>query len=349
MGTIYGVDANTMRGKAILELLRGRYNEERFEMTGNILEREESEVTMTCSLTGGRFLQSDSYSGPLQRPIIHAKASVDMADGVIAGMVASLGFLPGESPSFDYYHNVSDEDMKTLIDSGLYSNPKFEAIFDKLLQDETFDLAKTMTYYHIEFEDEDGMPVPIIIADVEDLDIEDIKKGADLRLDTFSDVIKSIADVVKQMEKAGVVDNVLGDEYDNDVIVSVTGDLANETILDEKEVVAETINAEKEEAKEADKIIDVGERLEEGDLFGESNEETLIAEIKRQREREEAKRAEEQARVERERQEKEDARALEAMLGAELSDDYENEPVVDLSGVSDGDMIADDLEDDLEV
>lgn len=293
MSQVFAMGARSHEGRSILALARNRFNENRARMNNEEeLLSKQAHALIAGEIESSRLLFDDSYVGRMGRPKVLNKVKINeiMGDDLTNHPgVASLGFISGTEPVMDYIYELNDEEIKGLIDAGLYSNPRFEPVFNKLMKEQTINYEATLTFNSVSAIDDDDKVLPLVVVDANNI-VMDLVKDDHLSSD-FGQALAVATDIAIELHRDNVhVDLVVEDEYHNEREIYAGEDFLDENLLmdepsyglsldDEDEVVDEeldeTIAADYTERVGTEKSV-----IGEGRRFGETPEDQRIRELK---------------------------------------------------------------------
>lgn len=288
MSQVIALNTETPAGSALLHLTEHKFNSGATKETDDGLKKLKSTSIVTSRINSGRMLLSDSYVGKISRPRIKVNASIIQMTGNIADNIDTVRFMTGDEPTFDYIYEMNDTEIKQFIDAGLYSNPRFDNILSKFLQDEQFEMETETALQHVGLAKDDGRIVPLVFVGaiqskthrvpVTETEIENSPYTS------FSKIITTVAAIADEYARQGLsTSSIVSDLESQDEVIDLTSDLDNETIFK-----APTDDVESNlglDINDEDAIVDVN--LESDDvnsrMFGESSEDTAIRELKEQK------------------------------------------------------------------
>ena len=288
MSQVIALNTETPTGSALLHLTEHKFNPGATKETEAGLKKSKSTSIITSRINSGRMLLSDSYVGQISRPRIKVNASIVQMTGEIADNIDTVRFMTGDEPTFDYIYEMNDTEIKQFIDAGLYSNPRFDTVLSKFLQDEQFEMETETAIQHVGLAKDDGHIVPLVFVGaiqskthrvpVTETEIENSPYTS------FSKIITTVAAIADEYARQGLSTSSIVSELENqDEVVDLTGDLDNETIFEAPTgdiAQDDDLNIDTEDA-----VVDV--KLEDDDfnsrMFGESSEDIAIRELKEQK------------------------------------------------------------------
>ena len=150
----YPYNRYSSEGRAIYSQLDQQYNVGQIEPdlvdlenhTGEkAFERMSTSAILKCRVNDMKFL-IDSNIREIQRPRIYLEADVEMAWGEFGPKARVLDFTHGQELPMTFIQPLEDSTMKSLIDAGLYTDPRFEELMTKLMADEVFDVEADMDF-----------------------------------------------------------------------------------------------------------------------------------------------------------------------------------------------------------
>lgn len=288
MSQAIAVNTQTQKGTKILRLVQSRFNSGKGKDSGNEMMTSNPTTVASCRINSGRILMADSYVGKIQRPKLKIKANVTSVKGEISEDVDVLGFLPDEQPEVDYVYELNDEQVKSFVDAGLFSDPRFDKVMSRILRDELFDMDLDMQFHQVLLNDEDqNKKVPIVLADfvhsvVHNVPItEDDKENEPFT--TFSGVITNVVAMAIELKRQGFDSTELvGSENEReDEIVDLSSEFENETDILPDHIEDETHNDELDKEDYEKSEINASElKGPDNELFGETSQESQIDRLK---------------------------------------------------------------------
>lgn len=289
MSQVIALNTETPTGSALLHLTEHKFNSGATKETDDGLKKLKSTSIVTSRINSGRMLLSDSYVGQISRPRIKVNASIVQMTGEIADHIDTVRFMTGDEPTFDYIYEMNDNEIKQFIDAGLYSNPRFDSILSKFLQDEQFEMETETALQHVGLAKDDGRIVPLVFVGaiqskmhrvpVTDTEIENSPYTS------FGKIITTVAAIADEYARQGLsTSSIVSDLESQDEVVDLTGDLENETIVKASSDEVEH-DSSLDPVMDEDAVFDVNLTSDDANsrMFGESSEDTAIRELKEQK------------------------------------------------------------------
>lgn len=269
---VYGVGVTGKTGAGVHQLLSKKYNQGRGRREGNSAEKKVVPSTVNAEVQRARLIiESNRVAKPV-RPFI--KVDTELLDvwGDMSDNVDHVSFVSNNRPTMQYKYPLKDEEIKGLIDAGLYRNPKFEALLNKLMEREQFEVAQDITIQSLNAMVDDDV-VPIIMAHDVGL-VEQVVSDEDTYT-SFGAVIERAVDMALQLEAEGIsADSLVGQEEELDEEVFLEIDNA----LDVEAAVKSTVNTDLD--VESDAEVDLTNVIDEINVFGQTDEQQRILQLK---------------------------------------------------------------------
>lgn len=286
----YGYNRLSAKGMSLRHLLKARFNEGMQGLNPSEpkgLEERVTPATLTCRLDGGYFIVPDNTAS-IQRPMYRVRGFLERAWGAFHthedGRVIDQVNLTheGQEVMVSYTHPLSDETLKICIDAGMYRDPRFEEVMNRLLFEESFDIQHDVRY---EF-----MEAPLHIDGVEDrtpiilMDAHDIYATEDELYDKSSidDMLKRAALIAIDLTNQGVESEALVDykKAEPEPVVPITFTDVVDTFKQEEETKVPTTYIERSDL--LDEPIDLTDKLKDVIAFNTSSEEERIIQMKKE-------------------------------------------------------------------
>ena len=281
---IYGVGTKGKIGSSVKQLLDTKFNPERGRRTGSSYEKSVIPATINSEITQAKLTLDGNRVSAIHRPFVTVESEIRDVWGDISDNVNHTSFLAENRPTMTYIYPLHDEEIKGLVDAGLYRNPRFEALFGKLMETERYELSQDITVQSIEMipEEEDGVVLPMILVHDVGL-VEQSMDESETVYTSFGTVIERTVEMALRLESEGIRANAIigdGPEMDEEMEVEV------ENVFDVKKV-SEQINnqAWMETENDADeREIVMTDTLTADNLFGQSTEDQRIIQMKEEAE-----------------------------------------------------------------
>lgn len=281
---IYGVGTKGKIGSSVKQLLDSKYNPERGRRTGSSYEKSVIPATINSEITQAKLTLDSNRASAIQRPFVTVESELRDVWGDISENVNHTSFLPENRPTMTYIYPLRDEEIKGLVDAGLYRNPRFEALFGKLMETERYELSQDITVQSIEMipEEEDGNVLPMILVHDVGL-VEQSMDESETVYTSFGTVIERTVEMALRLESEGITaDAIIGDgpEMDEEMEVEV------EDVFDVKQV-SEQINNQawmNIDSESDEREIVMTDTLSTDNLFGQSTEDQRIIQMKEEAE-----------------------------------------------------------------
>lgn len=278
---IYGVGSNGNVGSRVGLLMNKKYNEGRKKMSGQGFEKETIPATINAGVTGAKITLDSNRASEIKRPFITVNSEVRDIWGDIDEELDHVSFLPENRPSLTYIYPLSDDEIKHLVDAGLYSNPRFEYLMDNLLSTEQYEITKDVSVSSLELYSEDEERTPIILVDNLGRVEQAFESDEDSDYTSFGYAVQHAADMAIQLEAEGISATQLSgadeasidDEVDLEIedVFEVEKDTSSYAEIEERII---------EELEAVDEEIDVSDVIDVGQVFGQSSEKQRIEQLR---------------------------------------------------------------------
>lgn len=277
---IYGVGTSGNIGSRVELLLNKKYNEGRKKMNGKGFEKKTIPATVNAGVTGAKVTLDSNRATNIQRPFITVNSEVRDVWGDISDDLNHVSFLPENRPTLTYIYRLSDDEIKGLIDIGLYSNPRFEYLIDNLLSTEQYEITKDVDIRTLDVISDDAV-TPVVL--VEDLGIVEQPFNSDIEEDytSFGYAVQQAIDMALQLEAEGIsAGQSIGDE---ELILDEEVELEIDDVFEvnkDHDANAEIEEQILRELHALDEEVDVSDAIDVGQVFGQSSEEERIQQLR---------------------------------------------------------------------
>lgn len=298
MGQAFAMDLRSPEGRATYSVVHNQFNENRKHLNGDkAVAKTTAPALINGDVVSSRILFDDSYVGRMSRPKIlnTLKLKEVMGDNLIDNPnVDQIRFIAGTEPEMKHLYELSDDQLKKMIDAGLYGNPRFEQQFNKLMQDESVEFENPLTFYSLDGRNDEGQIVPVVVVDANRTFTERVTSTES----TFADVLDHVLDLSIELRGDDVViEAPVTDEFDNEREVFVDDEFLQSNILqpvdepayqvsfdnDQDDEFVLTDEIEDEDYKESTVSRESIVNNEDGGLFGETTEDERIRNLKEAR------------------------------------------------------------------
>lgn len=277
---IYGVGASGNIGSRVELLLNKKYNEGRKKMNGKGFEKKTIPATVNAGVTGAKVTLDSNRVANIHRPFITVDSEVRDVWGDVSDDLDHVSFLPENRPKLTYIYRLNDDEIKGLIDIGLYSNPRFEYLIDNLLSTEQYEITKDVDVRTLDVISDDSVS-PVVL--VEDLGTVEQAFNSDAEEDytSFGYAIERAIDMALQLEAEGIsAGQSIGDE---DLILDEEVELEIDDVFDVEKENDSNSEIEEQILRELhalDEEVDVSDSIDVGQVFGQSSEEERIQQLR---------------------------------------------------------------------
>jgi len=272
---VYGFNRFSKEGRRLHELYHKKFNAGRASEESTVFSEQDVPTMVVGSINRAELLFHDSYTLGVKRPEIRIRGQIQDAWSDFNDRIKQLTFEDGEELPFTYVQSLDDETIKTLIDGGLYSDPHFERLFNKLMHDEVFDVNDLSLHVSmLDINDEKGRPVPVVL--VEPTHVIESEHGS-VHSPSLQEVIRAQAELVPRLRREGL-DKDLLDDYtieDEEVFLDDIDTLDLES--SEETTPSSTVLTEDEE-------VDLTADLKNAVTFEDTDEDLQIRALKQDRE-----------------------------------------------------------------
>lgn len=289
---IYGVGTSGNMGSGVKHLMDRKYNMSRSKMGGQSFIKNNTEATVNAGVIGARLTLDSNRVSNISRPFVTVDAEVRDIWSEITDSVSHVSFLPENRPKITYEYPLRDSEIIGLVDAGLYSNPRFEALFESLLESEQFEIINDVEYQTVDVIVEGELTPLILVSDVGHI-VQGLEDDDDAQYTTFNDAIDNAIDIALQLKAEGISTDALIQSGDKERIAEVevviddefdTGffDTRAETVLSEEDEL-KIINELQESIVETDNEdaeIDISDEIDMTGVFGKTSEEERILELR---------------------------------------------------------------------
>lgn len=278
---IFGVGANGNVGSSVQLLMNKRYNENKPKMGGRSFERKELPATVNAKVNHARLTIDSNRVSQIRRPFVTVEADVLDIWGDVTDEIDHVSFLPDNRPKMSYVYPLNNEEIKGLIDSGMYHNPRFELLFQSLMESEQFEITKNVELQRLDVLQDDNV-VPIILLQDVGLVKQDIDSHETEHYTSFDYALERVIDMALQLEAEGIstsqfvgedelaevqeVEIEIDDVFDIESAREEVGDQYDEEIM--------------RQLREMDSEVDVSDAIDHTKLFGQSSEEQRITQLR---------------------------------------------------------------------
>lgn len=274
---VYGVGVAGEIGSGVQQLFTKKYNQERGRREGNWAEEKTIAGTINAEILRTRITTDSNRVAQLTRPFITVDAEVRDVWGDVGENVDHLSFIQNNRPVLTYEYPLNDRELKGLIDAGMYHNPRFEPLLNKLMENEQFEVAQDVTVKTLDAVLDENV-VPIVLVNDVGLVKQPLNEGSEEAYTSFGSVIDRAVDMALQLEAEGIsADQVIGEEQvvDQEVFLDIDDEFdVTKAAATVAEVVAE-LNEE-----ERDVEVDITQALDFDNVFGKTSEEERIEQLK---------------------------------------------------------------------
>lgn len=281
---IYGVGTKGKIGSSVKQLLDTKYNPERGRRTGSSFEKSVIPATINSEITQAKLTLDSNRASAIHRPFVTVESELRDVWGDISEKVNHTSFLAENRPTMTYIYPLRDEEIKGLVDAGLYRNPRFEALFSKLMETERYEISQDITVQSLEMipDEEDGVVMPMILVHDVGL-VEQSMDESETVYTSFGTVIERTVEMALRLESEGITaDAIIGDVPDMDEEMEVEV----EDVFDEKQL-SEQLNKQawmETENETEEREIVMTDTLSADNLFGQSTEDQRIIQMKEEAE-----------------------------------------------------------------
>lgn len=291
----YPYNRTSVEGRKLYRLLGNEYNPGVLETpdlnkapTGDASRRQfetfEKSVVMQCRANRVALIFESNLSG-LKRPQIHINADVEMAWGEFADNVKTLDFTHGEELPITFVQPLEDDTIKALVDAGAYSDPRFEELISKLIEDEEFDVEGEMSFSYLDVGNAavnqgEADSVPVIIVDpVNIVHDEEVKS----QYTSVTTLVNRSAALVIELRKEDVKSEEIVELRTPEVDQEVYIDSDFTDVIAEREQALENAGDSRSIAAESELLdveVDVTDKLAGSLGFDATSEEDTIRDLK---------------------------------------------------------------------
>lgn len=278
---IYGVGTNGNVGSSIDLLMNKRYNENKEKMGGRSFERKELPVTVNAKVDYAQLTIDSNRVSRIRRPFITVESEVIDIWGDVTDEIDHVSFLPDNRPKMTYIYPLNNEQIKGLIDSGMYHNPRFELLLQSLIESEQFEVTQDVELQRLDVLQEDEV-VPIIL--LKDIGVvqQNIDSHENESYTSFDYALERVIDMALQLEAEGISTSQLvgEDELSEAQEIEVQIDDVFDVEAAREEVSEQFDEEIMRQLKELDSEVDVSDVIDHTKLFGQSSEEQRITELR---------------------------------------------------------------------
>lgn len=354
---IYGVGANGTLGSGVEFLMNKQYNKSKDKLGEQSFQKQTLDATVNAQITKARLTLDSNRVSKISRPFVTVDSEIRDVWGDVNDDIGHVSFLPENRPKLKYQYTLDNDEIKGLVDAGMYHNDRFEELFGTLLESEQFEITNDVDIQMVEVLDGDEVTPVILVQDLGSVK-QEFEQDDEKNFTTFDYVIDRAIDMALQLEAEGVGASELVDEADHlQDIELVIDDAFDSGLNHEDEVDAELEEevmrqlegmdsdlgyseyvTEDEAAQDDDDLdLDLTDAIDHDDVFGKTTEEQRIQQM-----RESSRRGEDISA----RQEAEEAEAFDSFDDLFAEDDYEEDPFDEFD-----DSLSDDfeLEDTMEI
>lgn len=294
MGQVFAMDVRSAEGRSVYRIVNQEYNENRKHLNDEkSMFKNETLSLINGEVRSARILFDDSYVGRMNRPKVLSTIMLKdvMGDGLIDNdEVDRLRFISGCEPTINYLYDLSDEEIKKMVDAGLYGNPNFERVFNKLMQEETVEFQSSLVYYSLNAKNDENKLVPLVVVDANKTVVERITKTGPES--TFGATLDQVLDMAIEIRGDDVaMDIPLIDEFANEREEFASADFEVDESLkavdSEYQLDLEDSSNDPEVEPDQDDLDYIETTAtedvvlgEDGGLFGESSEDERIRKLK---------------------------------------------------------------------
>lgn len=277
---IYGVGSSGNMGSRVELLLNKKYNEGRKKMNGRGFEKKTIPATINAGVIGAKVTLDSNRVANIQRPFITVDSEVRDVWGEVTEDLDHVSFLPENRPKMTYIYDLNDDEIKALIDIGLYSNPRFEYLIDNLLSTEQYEITKEVNIRTLDVISNEGVTPVVLVEDVGQVE-QSFNSEQDEDYTSFGYAIERAVGMALQLESEGIsAGQSLGEEemiLDEEVDLEIDDVFEVEHDTDPSAAIEEQILRELEAL---DEEVDVSDAIDVGQVFGQSSEQERIEQMR---------------------------------------------------------------------
>ena len=277
---IYGVGSSGNMGSRVELLLNKKYNEGRKKMNGRGFEKKTIPATINAGVIGAKVTLDSNRVANIQRPFITVDSEVRDVWGEVTEDLDHVSFLPENRPKMTYIYHLNDDEVKGLIDIGLYSNPRFEYIIDNLLSTEQYEITKEVNIRTLDVISNEGVTPVVLVEDVGQVE-QSFNSEQDEDYTSFGYTIERAIDMALRLEAEGIsAGQSLGEEemiVDKEVELEIDDVFEVEHDSNPNAAIEEQILRE---LQALDEEVDVSDAIDIGQVFGQSSEQERIEQLR---------------------------------------------------------------------
>lgn len=278
---IYGVGTNGNVGSSVQLLMNKKYNENKPKMGGRSFERKDLPATVNAKIEDARITIDSNRVSQIRRPFITVDAEVIDIWGDVTEEINHVSFLPENRPSLTYIYPLNNEEIKGLVDSGLYHNPRFELLLQSLMESEQFEITQEVELQRLDVLREDDV-TPIIL--VQDLGLvqQDVNSQENESYTSFDYTLERVIDMALQLEAEGISTSALVGEDEMSVAQEIEVEIDDVFDIEQaREEIDEQYDQDiMRQLQEMDSEVDVSDAIDHTKLFGQSTEEQRITQLR---------------------------------------------------------------------
>lgn len=272
---IIAVGKSAKIGSSVNTLMNKIYNKERESVNGLSANTKTVESMLTVAVTSAKITMESNLSRKIRRPQLMIQGEVQDVWGAVSDEIDHVSFLPESKPSVTYVHTLEDDEIKMLVDAGLYRNKRFEELFSNLAEKEVFEVEADADVQVLELLDRDQMLIPVVLVNDFKQLVYDLAQPMEERgHTTFNSVIQRAVSMAIELEQAGVSDSILGEEehIDDEVEVTVAEEFTPDNIQSD--------TSDEDSYDDQEVLLDDG-AIDSDSIFGQTTEESEIERLKR--------------------------------------------------------------------
>lgn len=278
---IYGVGTNGNLGSSVQLLMNKRFNESKPKMGGRSFERTTMPATVNAKVNDTRITMDSNRVSKIQRPFITVDTEIVDVWADVTDKVDHVSFLPDNRPKMTYTYSLNNEEIKGLIDAGLYHNPRFEGLLKSLMESEQFEITKDVEMQRLDVM-QDNRVTPVILVQDIGLVQQSLESHEDEHYTSFDYALERAIDMALQLEAEGISTSALIGEDELNVAQEI--EVQIDDIFDDelaRQQSSEQIDQEiMRQLQEMDTEIDVSDAIDHTKLFGRTSEEERIVQLR---------------------------------------------------------------------
>lgn len=140
----------------------GKYIYQAAQTSGKYVAHYRTNAFVDVRISSAYITQYASHGNKIERPTIEISGEVHGVSGIFSDKKRNLAFSENERPIVNISYEVSDTEMMSLIDNGLYRRDNYARLFSDILEGKQIGFEAPVEYLSIDFEDDDKQ---IIILD----------------------------------------------------------------------------------------------------------------------------------------------------------------------------------------